>query len=131
MDKEQIFEVGTKVSKTSGDYTFHGEVVAAFKKRSGQIRYVVENEDGILHIFSGKQLTINAQVKSVFDDLTKQRKEISAKIEELQNLCKHPNVMKTTGSNTGNYDPSADIYWEDYNCPDCGKSWRKTLPAHR
>lgn len=51
------FQVGDKVEKISGDYTFEGIVVAAFSKLSGKTRYVVENPDGILHIFSEKQLT--------------------------------------------------------------------------
>lgn len=44
--------------KDGGDYIFRGLIVATFRKRSGQWRYVVENDDGILHIFSGKQLTV-------------------------------------------------------------------------
>lgn len=52
-----------KVVKTGGDYTFDGEIVAVFTKRPrngkpGPWRYVVENGDGILHIFSGKQLSL-------------------------------------------------------------------------
>jgi hypothetical protein len=47
------------VEKVGGDYTFRGFVVAVFnKRRSGEIRYVVENDDGVLHIFSGMQLRV-------------------------------------------------------------------------
>jgi hypothetical protein len=42
---------------------------------------------------------------------------------ELQNLCKHPNVEKKYGGDSGNYDPSQDCYWIDWNCPDCGSRW--------
>ena len=42
--------------KDKGDYTFKGKVVSVFQKNSGVWRYVVENEAGILHIFSSKQL---------------------------------------------------------------------------
>ncbi len=49
-------EVGTKVRKVGGDYTFVGVVVAAFTKLSGKERYVVEDDRGILHIFSEKNL---------------------------------------------------------------------------
>jgi hypothetical protein len=36
---------------------FEGEVVALFTKRNGKtIRYVVENDDGVLHIAGPKQL---------------------------------------------------------------------------
>ena len=43
----------------------------------------------------------------------------------LQEECTHPNVHKKGGSNTGNYDPSADAYWWTFNCPDCIKYWRE------
>lgn len=48
--------VGARVEKRGGDYTFEGVVVAAFHKRGGEIRFVVENDAGILHIFSEKNL---------------------------------------------------------------------------
>ncbi len=51
------FHRGQEVVKSGGDYTFRGVVVAAFEKLSGKVRYVVENRDGILHIFSESQLT--------------------------------------------------------------------------
>lgn len=53
-----IFPVGSKVSKTGGDYRFDGVVVAAFEKLSKQIRYVVEDDRGILHIYSEKNLKL-------------------------------------------------------------------------
>ena len=52
----QEFLVGDHVIKPTGDYTFEGVVLAAFQKKSGVWRYVVENPEGILHIFSGTQL---------------------------------------------------------------------------
>lgn len=46
-------KVGNRVSKITGDYTFEGVVVAVFKKIGGEKeRIVVENAQGILHIFS-------------------------------------------------------------------------------
>ena len=54
------FRVGDNVSKLTGDYTFHGTVLAVFRKRSGAIRMVVEKEAGILHVFSEQQLTLTA-----------------------------------------------------------------------
>jgi len=50
--------VGDEVEKISGDYRFRGHIVSVFLKRSGQTRYVVENPDGILHIFSRGNLTL-------------------------------------------------------------------------
>lgn len=51
-----VFHEGEWVEKISGDYTFTGIVVARFRKRSGSPRYVVENEDGVIHIFNHNQL---------------------------------------------------------------------------
>jgi len=48
--------VGDAVIKHAGDYFFKGIIVAKFYKLSGQIRYVVNNADGVLHIFSAQQL---------------------------------------------------------------------------
>ncbi len=54
--EEAPFAVGESVTKHGGDYSFRGQIVSVFTKRSGQTRYVVENEAGILHIFSAKNL---------------------------------------------------------------------------
>lgn len=53
---EKVFDVGCKVEKVGGDYRFEGEVVAAFCKLSGEFRYVVEDDRGVLFIFNGRQL---------------------------------------------------------------------------
>lgn len=54
------FKVGQSVSKKGGDYRFDGFVVAAFNKISGEVRYVVEDDRGILHIYSDKNLVAGA-----------------------------------------------------------------------
>ena len=49
--------VGDHVSKVGGDYRFEGVVVASFVKRDGKTwRYVAENADRVLHVFSAAQL---------------------------------------------------------------------------
>jgi hypothetical protein len=53
------FNEGDKVVKLSGDYTFRGVVVSRFHKRSGAPRYIVENDDGVVHIFSANQLSFD------------------------------------------------------------------------
>jgi hypothetical protein len=53
---EPLFEVGDAVKKVGGDYSFDGTVVSVFKKLSGNIRLVVEDDRGILHIFSETNL---------------------------------------------------------------------------
>lgn len=50
-------QLNKRVTKKTGDYKFDGYVVACFYKRDGKsLRYVVENDDGILHIFSESNL---------------------------------------------------------------------------
>ena len=56
---ESQFKTGNLVEKTGGDYTFKGVVVAAFVKLAGEQRYVVEDDRGILHIYSDKNLRIS------------------------------------------------------------------------
>ena len=50
------FKKGDKVNKTSGDYRFEGIIVSIFKKLSGKIRIVVEDERGVLFIFNENNL---------------------------------------------------------------------------
>ena len=52
----QAFSVGDQVSKVGGDYRFDGTVVVVLTKLSGAIRYVVEDDRGVLHIYSAKNL---------------------------------------------------------------------------
>lgn len=55
-ETETIFVMGDRVKKVGGDYTFEGVVVAAFTKLSGVARYVVEDDRGVLHVYSAKNL---------------------------------------------------------------------------
>ncbi len=52
-------KIGDRVVKQGGDYRFRGTIVALFKKVDGKTRVVVENEDGILHIFNPLQLCVD------------------------------------------------------------------------
>jgi hypothetical protein len=58
VDETAMVAIGTKVSKVGGDYRFDGTVVAAFTKLSGAVRYAVEDDRGVLHIYSRKNFTI-------------------------------------------------------------------------
>jgi hypothetical protein len=51
-----VKQIGERVIKETGDYTFEGDVVAVITKRSGQIRYVVEDDRGLLMIFAPHQI---------------------------------------------------------------------------
>lgn len=50
------FAQGNHVRKVGGDYTFEGVVVSAFAKLAGGWRYVVEDDRGVLHVYSAKNL---------------------------------------------------------------------------
>ena len=52
------FKKGDTVEKVGGDYTFVGVVVCVFEKLSGAIRFVVEDDRGVLHIYSEKNLDL-------------------------------------------------------------------------
>jgi hypothetical protein len=55
-DEAFEFSHGDKVEKVGGDYRFEGHVVAVFRKLSGARRYVVEDDRGVLHVYSAKNL---------------------------------------------------------------------------
>ena len=62
MGEERIllkFIVGQRVVKQGEDSRFEGEVVACFVKRNNKtVRYVVENDEGVLHIAGEAQLRL-------------------------------------------------------------------------
>lgn len=62
-------------------------------------------------------------IKTEYQRLVKRRVKLNADIGALQALCTHPDAEHVNHASTGNYDPSADSYWTDHKCPDCGKCW--------
>jgi hypothetical protein len=53
------FIVGQRVVKEGEDSRFESQVVTCFVKRDFKtVRYVVENDDGVLHIASERQLQL-------------------------------------------------------------------------
>jgi hypothetical protein len=46
-----MHSIGDQVRKVGGDYAFQGTVVSVFFKVSKKLRYVAENQEGILHVF--------------------------------------------------------------------------------
>lgn len=52
-----MIQVGDRIYKTSGDYSFEGEIMAIIKKRSGAVRYAVEDDRGILMIMNEKMFS--------------------------------------------------------------------------
>lgn len=66
------FDVYDAVAKMSGDYIFEGHVVARFQKKSGALRYVVEDGRGLLFIFNEAALEAAVSVipEWVFDTVS-------------------------------------------------------------
>lgn len=59
MSQEPVtYPAGSRVRKVGGDYSLTGTVAAAFHKRSGVVRYVVEADHpaGLLMIYREEQL---------------------------------------------------------------------------
>jgi hypothetical protein len=55
-DAKAKFCINDFVFKHTGDYRVFGVIRAVFRTGNGNIRYVVEHENGILHIYSDKNL---------------------------------------------------------------------------
>ena len=55
-EPEPVFKKGDLVTKVGGDYHFSGFVVAKFKKSTGVTRYVVEDQHGVLHIYTSQYI---------------------------------------------------------------------------
>lgn len=83
------------------------------------------NEDQIFE--RGKILYFSDKVYIMSENnaniIQKKIEELQEKLKILQLECGHTEAIQKPGSNTGNYDPSADIYWIDFYCPDCLKKW--------
>src|ERR1700729_1781482 len=59
------FIVGQRVVKQGEDSRFEGEIVACFLKRNLKtIRYVVEDDGGVLHIASERQLLLAMPIRT-------------------------------------------------------------------
>lgn len=53
-----MYNLGDRVLKHTGDYQLEGEVRDVFYTKSGKVRYVVEHDMGILHIYSDANLKL-------------------------------------------------------------------------
>jgi hypothetical protein len=56
------FKVHDRVVKTTCGHRFRGVVIGVVQKRSGAWRYVVENDDGITHIFKAANIKLEANL---------------------------------------------------------------------
>lgn len=63
------------------------------------------------------------QIRRKYNTITKKIDILMQELQDLQTECPHNHVESKAGSNTGNYDPTANSYWTDFHCPDCEKKW--------
>lgn len=63
-------DIGDRVEKLGGDYTFVGVIVSRFAKLSGAIRLVVEDDRGVLHIYGEKNLRIISKAAETVPERT-------------------------------------------------------------
>lgn len=57
-ERNLSYKLEDKVKKTSGDYIYEGTIVGIVCKLNGTIRYVVEDNRGLLFIFNEAQLVL-------------------------------------------------------------------------
>ncbi len=62
-------------------------------------------------------------IKKKYDQIQKKLKGVQSELDWLRETCKHPSANAKHKGDRGNYDPSMDRYWIEYDCPDCGKFW--------
>lgn len=61
--------------------------------------------------------------KKQIESLNAQIASLQQQIKIIQGKCGHKNVIKKNGSGTGGYCEQDDLYWVDYSCPNCSKTW--------
>jgi hypothetical protein len=64
-----------------------------------------------------------AQIRRRLATIEKHQNKWADAEKELRKVCNHPAADKKYCGTSGNYDPTADSYWIEYRCPDCGKFW--------
>ena len=55
--------------------------------------------------------------------LKKTQAKVTSEMQLLRMECPHNTPKYKYNGSTGNYDPSSDGYWIEWNCPDCEKHW--------
>lgn len=55
--------IGDRIIKDQGDYQFVGTIIGILTKRSGAIRYAIEDDRGLILIMNDKQFNIMEKVE--------------------------------------------------------------------
>jgi hypothetical protein len=79
-----------------------------------------------VHLFSQESNEMTQEeIRKKLAGIDRRSEKLDGELAKLQATCQHPGLTKKHGSNTGNYDPTADSYWIDFHCPDCRARWRE------
>lgn len=62
-------------------------------------------------------------IRSSYQAIRDEQKQLDTRMLNNQMRCEHPAVIKHHQSDTGNWSKADDMYWTDFECPDCGKRW--------
>jgi len=65
----------------------------------------------------------SAIFKAKKEVLEQKYKDIVLELLNLSKECPHLDLTYKYDGSSGNWDRSADIYYIDWKCQDCGKSW--------
>jgi len=52
--------------------------------------------------------------------------KVNCLIKRIQEKCQHNDTDVKYSANTGNYDPTEDVYLEHYTCKQCDMKWTIT-----
>jgi hypothetical protein len=55
------------------------------------------------------------------EEISREISKLERELYEIRKACPHENFKSEYKANTGNYDPSADCYWLNVKCLDCGE----------
>lgn len=115
-DQDMIHIIATESSLTLvGGDTVSTDVSQWVRSLAVDLRAIFTSRASVTN-----QLKIKEEVARILTTLHQAQSEL----DKVRSSCTHPDVVKAHKANTGNYDPSADCYWTEFRCPDCGKFWR-------
>jgi len=87
---ESQFKAGDKVQKVGGDYIFVGHVVSVFPKVSGAVRMVVEDDRGVLHVYSEKVLKLVEEKENIMSNVFKDQSNFMRACDQSVTVMNEP-----------------------------------------
>lgn len=111
----------------------------------GSFRISGPKPDGGFNLYATYEISgidlvryIKSYAPDVLEALQEERKDpglitVISGTDVNQNTCTHPidKLVKNYSSNTGNYDPSSDIYFVNVKCTVCNERWSASTSASK